>query len=129
VNSKLFLVSPKDPAKRFAVYVLREPLAADERKMSTKQQGESIRRLLEGQGYTVTSFTLSGQGYRASFTISTFLPWQTVGTAPAQGMAKFTCTADQQLSCVILFREPSERAAPAVEKFKQAVTKLVVLSN
>jgi hypothetical protein len=129
VNSKLFLVRPKDSSKRFAVYVSREPLASDERKMSSKQQGESIRRLLEGQGYTVTSFTSRGQEYRASFTTYTSLPWQAVGTAAAQGIAKFTRTADQQLIGVILFCEPSEWTDPAVEKFKQSVNKSVVMKR
>lgn len=126
IGNGMFLVRPKDSSKKFAVYITREPLRRDEVKMSKKEFGDSIKRLLEAQGYTLISFISRGQDYRVEFTTYASLPWQSVGTTPARGTAKFTRTADKQLIGTILMCEPSQWTDPLIGKYKQAVSKTKV---
>lgn len=126
LTSKIYLVRPKNTALRFAAYVSKEPLGLDERKMSKSELGSSLQRLLEGQGYVVTSLTTRGQDFMVEFTTYASLPWQSVGTTPAQGVGKFTRTADQQLIGMVLLCEPGQWSSAAVAKYKQAVSKIKV---
>lgn len=122
LEASMYLVQPKDSSKKFALYVTRERLRADELKMSKQELGDSIKKLLEAQGYNVISFTSRGQDYRADFTTYSTLPWQPVGTTPARGVAKFTRTVDKQLIGTILMCEPSQWTDAAIGRYKRAVS-------
>jgi hypothetical protein len=126
IGSSTFLVQPTDTTKKFAVYISSEPLRKDEVKMSRKQLGNSLKSLLEAQGYTIISFTSRGADYRVEFTTLANLPWQTVGTTPARGTAKFTRTADKKLIGTILMCEPSQWDDAEIGIYKQAVAKTKV---
>jgi hypothetical protein len=123
LSRNLYLVRPKNKSQKFAVYVSSEPLGTDERRMSRAALGDSIKRLLEGQGYTVNSFESSGRDYLAELSTYQNLPWQTVGTTPARVRAKFTRTTDARLIGIILACDPSQWDGAAITGFKRSVSR------
>jgi hypothetical protein len=116
-------VRPKKSSQKFAVYVANEPLGVDERKMSKAALGDSIKRALEGQGYTIISFASRGRDYLVDLSTYQTLPWQKVGTTPARVRAKFTRTADARLIGIILACEPTQWDGTAIAGFKQSVSR------
>jgi hypothetical protein len=123
LGASTFIVRPKEASKKFVVYVTREPLRPAEIKMSKREFGESIKKLLEAQGHTILSYSARGQDYRVDFTTYAVLPWQAVGTTPARGVAKFTRTADKQLIGSVLMCDPTQWLDSGIAGFKQAVSR------
>ncbi len=126
LGASTFIVQPRDVSKKFVVYVTREPLRPNEIKMSKQEFGESIKKLLEAQGHTILSYSARGQDYRVDFTTYAVLPWQTVGTTPARGVAKFTRTADKQLIGSVLMCDPTQWLDSGIAGYKQAVSRTKV---
>lgn len=123
LSRNLYLVRPRKSSQKFAVYVANEPLGVDERKMSRAALGDSIKRALEGQGYTIISFVSRGRDYLVDLSTYQTLPWQKVGTTPARVRAKFTRTADARLIGIILACEPTQWDGAAITGFKQSVSR------
>jgi|GEM_PF-6957569 len=126
INKNTFLIQPKDPSKKFAIFISREPLQRDEIKISKSQLGNSIRRLLESQGYSFNLFSSRGRDFRSDFSTFAVLPWQPVGTTPARGLAKFIRTADNYLIGSVLMCEPKQWLDPEIAKYKRLVSRLSV---
>jgi hypothetical protein len=124
--SNLLLAQPTDTTKKFALYISKDSLGSDEVKMKNKALGESIKTRLEGDGYTVLSFKTQGLTHTATFEGFTEVPWQSVGTAPVRGIAKFTRTADKQLIGTLLLCDPPAWDSADVAGYKSAVLKTKV---
>lgn len=126
LSAAIYLVQPSDSKQRFALYISRDSLGKDERKMSKKALGSSIKKLLEADGYSVTSMKMQGADYVVNFTTYANVPWQKVGTAPARGVAKFTRTADNQLIGSALLCDPPAWSGRAIKVYKTTVAKTKV---
>lgn len=126
LGSKTYLVRPKSRDKRFALYIVQEQVGADERRRSRVAFAKSMKQLLEGQGYTVSSLTSRGRDYTVKFSTFAELPWQKVGTTPARGIAKFTRTADNKLIGATLLCDPKQWSDPGIDMFKKAVVSATV---
>jgi len=124
--SNLLLAQPTDATKKFALYISSDPLGSDEVKMKKKELGDSIQTRLQGDGYTILSFKTQGLTYTANIEGFTEVPWQSVGTAPVRGIAKFTRTADKKLIGTLLLCDPPAWESPDVKGYKTAVLKTKV---
>lgn len=124
--SNLLLARPTDATKKFALYISRDRLGTDELKMTNKQLGESIKTRLQGEGYTIVSFKNQGLTFTANIEGFTTVPWQSVGTAPIRGVARFSRTADKLLIGSVLLCDPPAWSGADVQPYKTAVMKLKV---
>ncbi len=124
--SNLLLAQPTDATKKFALYISSDTLGSDEVKMKKKELGDSIQTRLQGEGYTILSFKTQGLSYTANITGFTEVPWQSVGTAPVRGLAKFTRTADKKLIGTLLLCDPPAWESSDVKGYKTAVLKTKV---
>jgi hypothetical protein len=125
-GKRSFIVQPKDPSKKFVMFVVRVPLRRDELKMSRTELANSLRNIVTNGRRTLLSFSASRQDFRADFTTFVELPWQAVGTTPARVIAKVTRTADKQFIGSLLLCDPTQWSDPAIGAFKRAVTKTKV---
>ncbi len=125
-GKRSFIVQPKDPSKKFIMFVVRKPLRRDEVKMSRTELANSLRNIVANGRRTLLSFSASRQDFRADFTTFVELPWQSVGTTPARVIAKVTRTADNQFIGTLLLCDPTQWSDPAIGAFKRAVTRTKV---
>lgn len=128
-SSTTYWIQPKSPSKKFVIVVTKEPLRKDELKKSNKELGDSIKNLLEAQGYEITSLKNQGTTYTAQFQAYTNVPWQLVGTTATRGTAKFVKTQDNQLVGSLLLCDPNQWNDPDIAQFKKAVSGAKVSSK
>lgn len=122
VNASLYSVQPRLRRHKFVILATKEPLRKDEIVKSNKALVTSVRQLLEAQGYQVLDISNQGTTFTANLRAYTNAPWQSVGTTPTRGTAKFVRTKDNQLVGSLLLCDPTQWKTPAINQFKKAVS-------
>jgi hypothetical protein len=108
------------------LYTSREDVLADERNLTNAQLASSIKTLLEGQGYTVTSLTNKQNTFSGKLTGYASMPWRKVGSSPIRGSAYFVRTSGRKLLGAIVLSAPKEWNKKATRDYRSAITKIQV---
>jgi len=115
--------STNRPDLKYVIFVIREPLRADEKILSGEALKTKVEELLQTAGYEVIGITHAEDAFVADFRAVMepgVLPWQKVGPGIARGKAKFVRTADQWVGSVLLC-DPSQWKDKATQSFIKIV--------
>lgn len=127
IGPKAYSIRPPAdrPDLKYVIFVMREPLRADENKLSNQDLKDTLKVILQGVGYQEIEITHSDElntfwaDFRAVME-SGVLPWQKVGPGIARGKAKFVRTGTELIGSVLLC-DPSQWNEGTTQSFKQVV--------